>query len=248
MSANDWFKHAFGRHYLDLYAHRDDSEAQGTVDLILRVVPLPAGARVLDAPCGAGRHARELLQRGLRVTALDLSRHLLDNARQQSDHGFPDYVRGDIRALPFAPASFDLVANLFSSFGYFDSDDDNLSVLAEFQRVLRPGGWLVLDFMNEPYVRATLRGNTTRTTDQGWIVSESRTIQGSPPRVEKRTTLHIGSETHSYLESVRLFSPAELAEALTGAGLTVMHKFGDYLGEPLVPEGPRAILFAQKSQ
>lgn len=249
VSMNEWFHRAFGAHYLSLYAHRDEEEARATVELLRRATRISPGSRVLDAPCGAGRHAREFARHGYVTIALDLSRDLLDAATAEHEPGeaSPVYLRADIRAIPAAAESFDLIANLFSSFGYFATDAQNFSVLHEFARVCRTGGYVALDFFNAQRVSATLEPKSERTTPEGCIVRETRQISGNPPRVEKRT--HIESKEGDVMEtceSVRLFTPTELVNGMEKAGLEIVSQFGDYAGTNLSDNSPRVILVGRK--
>jgi ubiquinone/menaquinone biosynthesis C-methylase UbiE len=215
--------------------------------MIERSLGLSPGIRVLDIPCGAGRHAREFARRGWPTTAIDLSRDLLDHATHSGAAPNLSYARGDVRALPLRDGSFDVVANLFSSFGYLPDDEANFAVLGEFARVCRPGGHVVLDFMNEPQVRLALQPDSERMTSEGWVVSERRSIRGTPPRVEKQTRVTVPSGgTREFLESVRLFKPEELREAMERAALVVCKAFGDYSGAEYSAQSRRLILIGEK--
>lgn len=139
---SEWFTHWFGKEYLNLYPHREDREPRFVVRLIRNTVAPLADGRALDFACGSGWHTRALSRR-TRTVGLDLSMELLGFAVSESPP-IP-YVRAGMRTLPFAADSFDLVVNLFTSFGYFSSDDENRVVLAEVSRVLRRGAVFVLD-------------------------------------------------------------------------------------------------------
>lgn len=242
----DWFRTAFGSAYVELYAHRDEQEARDTVDLLVSLPGVAPGARVLDAPCGAGRHAREFARRGFRVDGLDLSRDLLALARGSSNGGF-GLIRADLRGLPLPAARYDLVTNLFSSIGYFADEADNIRVIRELARVCRPGGSVVVDFMNSDRVRAGLEAHSERTTAAGHIVRDRRRISGRPPRVEKRTDVTMADgRTHEFHESVRLFEPEELRGAMIGAGLRIEREFGDYRGGPWSAMADRLILVGRQ--
>jgi SAM-dependent methyltransferase len=244
---SEWFREAFQAHYLSLYAHRDEQEAARTVELLTATLKLAPGSRVLDAPCGAGRHARQFRARGYRIFALDLSWDLLRNARRENVPAHPFYLRGDLRAIPLKSNAFDLVVNLFSSFGYLERDEQNLHVLQELARVCRPGGHVVLDFLNDANVRAQLKAESTRTTANGWSVHERRRICGTPPRVEKLATIRSASgEERQLRESVRLFSPQELRKLMAQSGLRIVTEFGDYAGSPFTAASPRILLIGMK--
>jgi SAM-dependent methyltransferase len=236
-----WFADAL---YLDLYRHRDGEEARQAADLLFRMTGLaPDGALLLDLACGTGRHAFEFARRGARVTAADLSPTLLDVARRttQKHRGTVLLARCDMRRLPFRRA-FDGVAQLFTAFGYFTSDDENAGVIAGVARVLRPGGWYMLDFLNAGDVRANLVAHSEQQLPHGRVVQE-RAIEGN--RVVKRITLTAGGEQRSFEESVRLFTPAELDAMMEANGFAVRRRCGSYAGEPFHSTSPRCILFAQ---
>jgi SAM-dependent methyltransferase len=223
---SEWFTRWFGKEYLDLYPHRDDREARSVVRLIRNMVsPDPAG-RALDLACGSGRHTRALC-RHIWTVGLDLSMELLQVAISEAPE--VPYVRADMRVLPFAGASFDLVVNLFTSFGYFSSDEENRVVLSEVNRVLRRDGVFVLDYLNSDQVRATLVPHDTRRIGNR-IVTQGR-------RITERI----------YLERVRLFEPDELRCLLHDAGFVIDHELGEYSGAPLSSDSSRAIFFAHRS-
>ena len=237
---SEWFTRWFGKEYLDLYPHRDEREARSVVRLIRNSVDISPDGRALDLACGSGRHTRALC-RHIWAAGLDLSMELLEVASAESP-AIP-YVRADMRSLPFAAASFDLVVNLFTSFGYFSSDDENRAVLSEVGRVLRPRGTFVLDYLNADQVRSTLVPHDTRKV-RGLVVTQDRSISEDGRYVEKR--ISATGFPHTYLERVRLFEPDEMRRLLHDAGLVVDRELGDYGAEPLTEFSPRAIFFATR--
>jgi SAM-dependent methyltransferase len=245
----EWFRTAFGAEYLGLYAHRDESEAQQAVELILKHTGMAPGSIVLDAPCGAGRHVRAFAAAGMRAMGMDLSPALLQSAKESSACASENcgYFRGDLRALPVKSAACDLVTNLFSSFGYFDSDEQNFDVLQELSRVIRPGGYLVLDFMNAAFVKEHLEQHSERKSAAGCHVTEERWITGAPERVNKRTiAVSSAGEQKEFFESVRLFTPMDLNQMMAQAGMDVRQTFGDYAGATWSEQTKRAILISRK--
>ena len=238
---SEWFTRWFGKEYLDLYPHRDDREARSVVRLIRNIVAPRADGRALDLACGSGRHTRALCKHTWTV-GLDLSMDMLQVAISESPQ-IP-YVRADMRALPFATEGFDLVVNLFTSFGYFSSDDENRVVLTEVNRVLRRDGVFVLDYLNSDQVRATLvPHDTCRVRDR--VVTQDRRITEDGLYVEKQ--ISATGFPRTYMERVRLFEPDELRCLLHDAGFVIDHELGDYTAGPLGPGSPRAIFFAHRS-
>ncbi len=244
---SEWFKSAFGEEYLSLYAHRDSAEAEQVVDLILGNTTVPTGGVVLDVPCGAGRHLQAFQRRGFRACGFDLSLPLLAEARDEAVAN-GTIVRADLRAIPFKPASADLVVNLFSSIGYFEKDTENLAVLDSIVKLVRPGGWVVVDFMHSTYLQAKLRANSERQLENGITVADRRWISSDPVRVNKETRLrHPNGQEKMLNESVRLFSPAELRNALERSGVVIEQEFGSYAGEAFSEDSARIILTGRRS-
>src|SRR5262245_12170648 len=233
---SEWFKQWFGEEYLELYAHRDESEAARVVELLQKVLPWRRGWRVLDVGCGAGRHAKALEDAGACCTGLDLSASLLQRARQVTRASL---VRADMRALPIRPRSMDLTVNLFTSFGYFEHDNEHVVALQEMASTVREGGWFVLDFLHAPTVRSTLVPGP-RSIGPG--STGERRLSRDGRFVCKIVKLADGRRLE---ERVRLFAPGELEALLEGAGVRVMHQFGDYQGGPLQAKSPRTILIGQ---
>jgi SAM-dependent methyltransferase len=235
----EWFEQWFGEEYHALYPHRDSEDARRAVELIHRVAPWRAGSVVLDLACGAGRHTAELEGAGARVVGLDLSPAMLHRARQRTRAWL---VRGDMRALPFRAASFGLVVNLFTSFGYFRSDAEHGQVLRQVARVLEPGGRFVLDYLNADQVRRTLRRDSEEISDGDVGARVRRRFSEEGLYVVKEIELR--AENRSFQERVRLFTTQELEALLREAGLAVVERFGDYDGRPPAVDAPRSILVA----
>src|SRR5882762_3022760 len=236
----DWFEKWFGEDYLNIYQHRDEQEAEHAIELIAANLAGREIQSVLDLGCGAGRHTKVLFERWWTV-GLDLSVALLKVARKES----PDapYVRADMRELPFADESFDLVVNLFTSFGYFEEDSEHARVLACVRAATRRGGTFVIDFLNASQVRRGLVPYDER-VENGITIEQRRTISSDDRFVEKRIRLR--ERGKEYIERVRLLSAADLERMLTTAGFDVSKRFGDYSGDGWSENSPRTILFASR--
>jgi SAM-dependent methyltransferase len=237
---SEWFERWFGEEYLALYPHRDEREAAAAVALVESNLGGIKVNRALDLACGAGRHARLLSERWW-TAGFDLSAPLLARAKAADPDGF--YVRGDMRALPFVDHGFDLVVNLFTSFGYFDNDAQHLRVLAEVARVTRRGGKFVLDFLNSDHVRSTLVPEESKEVG-GRSVEVRREISSDDRFVVK--TIMTGGETgdQTFVERVRLFDRLDLETMLEESGFGVERVLGDYAGAAHSETSPRTIMLA----
>jgi SAM-dependent methyltransferase len=238
-----WYQRWFGSDYLRLYRHRSTEEAERTVKWLTGELTLPEGARILDLACGRGRHLKFLRNYGYRAFGLDLSWTLLKRAQEEEIRWL---VRGDMRFLPWKRECFDTVLSLFTSFGYFDDDEQNFQVLKEAVRVLKTGGCFILDFLNADEVRRRIVPSE-ETTIGNCRAEILRWLDEPRRRVEKRILIY---ESHralrEYRESVKLYSENELRDFLALAGMTVERIYGDYHGEPFRINSPRLIIRSRK--
>ncbi|HXU46783.1 MAG TPA: methyltransferase domain-containing protein [Thermoanaerobaculia bacterium] len=240
-----WYREWFGEDYLDLYAHRDDQEAEAHVDFVERVLGGPGAhpRAVLDLACGAGRHTAALRRRGYRTLGVDLSVTML--ARAQVPR-----VAGDMRGLPFAAGSFDWVLNFFTSFGYFEGERENFRVLEEMVRILAPGGRFLIDLMNPHSAIANLTPHEVQEAE-GRRVEIDRWYDAATQRINKRIRVVPNGPANNgparaYLESVRAYQPEEVSVGLRWAGLALGDLYGNFRGDPYDRDSERLILVGRK--
>lgn len=242
----EWFKDWFdSSEYLEVYKHRNDEDARRLFKLILSNVSITPGGDVLDIACGAGRHSLLFASAGYKVTAFDLSRNLLKVALQKNRELGLDinFFNADIRR-PSLKKQFDLVINLFTSFGYFDSESENFALFKDAYELLCGNGYFVFDYFNISFLRNNLVPETTDSAN-GRTVIQKRCIENG--RVIKEIKLINASGEKSYIESVRLYDVDEIIRALNQAGLKVSKTFGDYAGGAFSKESsPRLIIIARK--
>ncbi len=240
-----WYKSWFeSPWYMKLYRHRTEEEAREAIDLIQHVARVPHGATVLDLACGYGRHALALAEAGYHVVGLDYSTYLIDRAKEIFPHERVRYVVGDMRG-PYPDGPFDAIVNFFTSFGYFEEDDQNAAVFTAVYDALVPGGRFVLDFLNADHVRSTLVPESMSIVDGATVIQE-RSID--EPFVRKAITIsNPCSYELEFEESVWLYTADDLRRMATAAGLIVDHIIGDYDASPFHPtESPRCILIAHR--
>ena len=226
----EWFKDWFDGDYAAIYEHRDQSEAEDAVAMALRLAPGVASGPVLDLGCGAGRHLEALRRTNPLAFGLDLSRDLLALAPPELAGWL---LRGDMRQLPLRDASLAGVTLWFTPFGYF-SDEQNRALLRRLRELLRPGGVVVLDYLNARQVRDHLVPEDEAVHGDLRVLSR-RALEGN--RLVKHMTLtRVSSGAQRQVrESVRLYDPAELRAMAAESGLEVAFEAGDYQGGTFVP-------------
>lgn len=238
-----WYEVAFGPRYDEVYSHRDDASADREIAWLADVLEATAQDSLLDVGCGNGRHLAAWSRRGLSAVGIDLSPNLVERARERN---LPNVcvLRGDMRELGFGP-HFDLVTNLFTSFGYFEPEGDR-AVIRGIVAALRPGGRFAMDYLNAPAVRASLVPHSRRVV-AGAVIEETRRIDDDTSRVEKDVVhrSETGEETR-YRESVRLYERVELETLLAEEGLLVRSVAGELDGSPYDEMSSRIILIAER--
>lgn len=250
--SSEWYRQAFEAAYLKVYAHRNSKDAAQAIQFLRKEAGLSANLRLLDLCCGAGRHLIQIQSLVPGAIGLDLSRVLLTEAMKAMGEATAPRrapVQGDMRYLPMRSDSFDVVVNLFTSFGYFDSDRENLSALAEMARVLAPGGVLIFDHINREYLESHLEPRSERRLAEGVMLTEVRRIDQNRSRIEKQVQwVHPTEGAMDWSESVRLYTLEEIKGAMTSVGLHIEQVFGDFEGHSFDPARPRMIVRARKSR
>ncbi len=242
----EWFKDWFNtEEYLNVYKHRNEQDAKELVELILENINLPSNGKVLDLACGAGRHSILFAQKGFKVSAVDLSKNLLNFANIAAGIANVNinFIEADLRNLCIKP-KFDLVVNLFTSFGYFEDDKENFKLFNRTFYFLDDKGYFVLDFFNREYVKKNLIPRSEEELNHSRIIQQ-RKIVGE--RVIKEITiLKDGKEKH-FKESVRMYCKDELIREIEKRGFKIEKVFGGVRGRTFDLEtSPRIVIIARK--
>ena len=239
----EWFKSAFGKDYLDIYSHRNFSEAEKHVKFAIEILGIEKSHKILDLGCGFGRHSRCFFDLGHQIFGLDLSRTLLDRANDSESNQL-SLIQADMRAIPMG-GQIDRVVSFFTSFGYFETDEENAAVLVEITRVLKPGGLLFFDYMNSVKVVAELVSRDEIKRD-GYCLIQKRSFNSKNKRIEKEISICDNEGERCYLESVRAFSYQEILNMFNQAGLDCLARYGDYDGNKYQKDSQRLILVGKK--
>ncbi len=244
----EWWSSYFDAMYLREYEPLFNPEAdRREVARLVELLGLPAGARVLDVPCGQGRHARLLAEAGFRVDALDYSAHLLQTARRLGTSPVLRYTRGDMRRLPARwTRRFDAVVNLFTSFGFFFQPADDQRVIASFARVLKPGGVLVWHGASRDGVMARFLTRDWWSTSDGTLFAQERTFDALSGILTVGTEWSGPDGPGERAHRIRLYSATHLAELLARHGLVVEESFDGWSERALHRRASEMLLLARK--
>jgi ubiquinone/menaquinone biosynthesis C-methylase UbiE len=245
----EWWTQYFDQQYLLEYEplfslERDRHEASRLIDLL----GLPSGAKLLDVPCGQGRHAHLLAEAGYDVDGLDYSKELLDRAIARGTAKTLRYTRGDMRTLPARWSNrFDAVLNLFTSFGFFTEPSDDRRVIAEFARVLKPGGVLLWHGGNRDGVMARFLGRDWWQTENGTLIAQEREFDPLSGLLTVHSVWSGPDNRGTREHRIRLYTPTRLAELCAEAGLIVEQAFESFTDKPLTRRSSEMMLLARKA-
>lgn len=223
---------------------RDRQEVARLLELLGE---FPAGSRVLDCPCGQGRHAHLLAETGFNVDGLDYSADLLKVAKARGTGKNLRYTKGDMRKLPSRwTGRFSVVVNLFTSFGFFDSPMDDCRVLAEFARVLEPGGVLVWHGGSRDGVMAKFLTRDWWSAADGTVFAHERRFDPLTGFLSIESTWRGPNSEGERAHRIRLYTASELAERMREVGLIVEQSYDGWSDKPLSRRSGEMLLVARK--
>ena len=214
-----WFDTPF---YHILYKDRDHTEAETFMHNLTNYLNIPEGGKILDLACGKGRHAVYLNSIGYEVTGVDLSENSIGFAKQFENKSLHFEVHDMCKTYN---EQFDAVFNLFTSFGYFDKDEDNLNTIKAIKADLNEVGFGVIDFMNTDFVLNNLVPEETKTVDG--TTFHLKRYKENGYIVKDIAFTHEGDNYH-YQERVRAFSLEDFEALFKKAGVYLLDIFGDY--------------------
>lgn len=238
-----WFATWFDSSYYHLlYQHRDDTEAQFFMDNLVQHLTLPAKAKILDLACGKGRHSIYLANKGFDVVGVDLSPESIEHA-QQFEHEHLHFDTHDMR-MPLTVGPFDYIFNLFTSFGYFPTEEEHLQTLREMKRGLKSkDSTLVIDFFNAHQVIQDL------------VLTEEKTLSDIHFKINRRVENGYilkdirfedkGQKFH-FQEKVRAFTLEDFQGLFEQVGLVLQESFGGFDLSPYQPQKSNRLILIAK--
>ena len=246
----EWWRTYFDEQYLLEYEpifspERDRREVARMLD----VLELGAGAKLLDVPCGHGRHAHLLAEAGFDVTGLDFSPTLLARAKARGTGSRLRYLRGDMRKLPSRwSGRFDGVLNLFTSFGFFQHPLDDAGVIGELSRVLKPGGVLLWHGASRDGVARGLVPRDWWTSTDGTMFACERDFDPLSGLLTVRTTVRGRGKPVERSHQIRLYTATRLAELCAAAGLIVERAWDGWRDRPMSSRSSEMLILARKER
>lgn len=246
-----WTDEYHGPKYLDLHLPLLTDDVNNTdVDFMLDVLDIPKGSEILDLPCGFGRHSNILAERGYKVTGIDYKSHFIDLAIKNSQEKYlpnkVNFMLGDMRKLEFEN-QFDAVINFFTSFGYFD-DNENFETLKGMARSLKVGGKLLIDMVNREWAI-----NMTRENGLVWLLYPDNKVFLANNKfdilkgrwISEQIIVEKGESTDQH-QDIRLYSYTEYSFLLNVVGLKIIAAYGDTDKSPYSIKSRNMILVAEK--
>lgn len=239
-----WFQNWFNSPYYHiLYKQRDDEEAEFFIDNLCNFLKPSEDSLMLDIACGKGRHAIYLNKKGYDVTGIDLSVASIKYAQQFENKKLNFFVH-DMRRL-FYINYFDFVFNLFTSFGYFETDNEHVNALKAFRKALKKDGKLVFDYMNSQKIINKLVPSEVKSVD-GIDFHINRFVENG--KIVKTIDFKHKNKKYAFKEEVRDFKLHDFERLFNAAGLEICNIFGDYnLNDFDINQSDRLIFVCKKS-
>lgn len=216
------------------------------VDFIVDVLALNKGDEILDLACGQGRHLLELVRRGYKVCGFDFSKTYLAKIKQiiKRENLEAELHRGDMRRI-FFRERFDAAINLFTSFGYFEKEEEHQNVLLGVYRALKLKGKFLLDTINRDWLIKNYQPKSW-TQYKNFLLLEERNLDFKKSRIEAKWIYISGKKRKVFSLSVRIFGLHELYSLFEKAGFKVIATYGSYNKNDWSPDQMRTIIVGEK--
>lgn len=239
----DWYKVWFDSPYYHLlYQNRNDEEAERFINNLLRKLMPDANSTIMDLACGAGRHSIFLANKGFDVTGIDLSNRSIRQAKRSETDNLHFYQH-DIRNY-FRINYYDYIFNFFTSFGYFDHENDNIKTLRAVNWGLKDNGVVVIDFLNIHTVIERLVPQETKLID-GVSFNIQRSVFND--RILKEIEIVDGNKVGHFTEAVQALALEDFERCFAKTGFVLEHTYGDYeLNDYNPAQSDRLIMIARK--
>ncbi|MBC8265689.1 MAG: methyltransferase domain-containing protein [Flavobacteriales bacterium] len=238
-----WFTSWFDSlYYHTLYKNRDEKEAQAFIDNLVAHLQIKKGSKLIDIACGKGRHAKYFNQKGMDVVGVDLSPNSISAAKKDKNTTL-NFAVHDMREV-YQKNNFDVVTNLFTSFGYFEDTKDEQKAINAMASNLKLEGILIIDFMNVKKVITNLVLEEQKSIDD-ILFKITRKVENG--HIIKDIEIINGTEKQHFQEKVKTITLADFSTFISNAGLRIIDIFGNYKLEDFnATSSDRLILICKK--
>jgi ubiquinone/menaquinone biosynthesis C-methylase UbiE len=246
----EWFKQLYTNDFIEVVGFPSPEQTELETTFVKQVLKLPPHSKILDLCCGYGRHTYSLSKTGdYKITGVDLSDDYLKIAKRKFSTPDIDYFKGDMRNLSFEDC-FDAVINLFTSFGFFENDDENEKVLKEVNKVLKKNGLFLLDYENKFFFVFNDVFNKEKywkkIGDNRYYLCESSYDIINEREIFKAHLIKNGKIEATTGYNIRLYSLPEIKRMLIRNGFEIKQVWGDYLSNPYTVKSKRLIILSKK--
>lgn len=220
----NWFANWFDSPYYHLlYKNRDDKEAQSFIDNLICRLKIPKKSTILDVACGKGRHSIYFNKRGMKVEGIDLSHNSINIAKKEENKTL-NFSVYDMRKV-FKKDAFDIIVNLFTSFGYFKKNEDEQKAITAMALSLKQEGTLIIDFMNTKKVIKNLVESERKEVD-GVTFNIKRSVRNN--YIIKDIIFSDNGNNYQFQEKVKALTLDDFSKLISHAGLKIIDIFGNY--------------------
>lgn len=249
----NWYRIFFNKYYFLIYSQIgifSPIQTNREIKFIINSLNLPKGSKILDIPCGQGRHSIELARKRYKITGVDLSKHLLNLAKKSAKKEKVDLylINKDIRKISFNN-EFDAAINWFSSFGYFRKEDENLKVLKNINKSLKPSGKFLLDLLNSDWFFKKISKSPKKIwwkAGGNYILLEDCSSDKNKIMANRWIIIDpSGKIKHTYT-FMKLYNLSKIKQYLKRTGFKILKVYGDYQGNKFTSSSPRMIILTQK--
>jgi SAM-dependent methyltransferase len=227
-----------------LFAEEKLESSKDEIEKIIGLAELEQGSKVLDMPCGVGRHSLELQKKGFEVVGVDKTSEYIEDARDEDDSGMIEFIRRDMKDFR-RENSFDVILNWWNSFGYFEDREDDRQMLENIHSSLKKDGILVMDLWSKEL--AAMNDFSSHWTEEDGIYNLEKGRPKDNWKKVQRTWIKVeNGETAKYTWEQRLYSASELEKLLKKVGFSKVNFYGNVEGDEFNEDADRLVVVADK--
>jgi cyclopropane fatty-acyl-phospholipid synthase-like methyltransferase len=244
--ADGWWTSEFFEAFRPAFGLIDKKATNAQVKYLITKLKLKPGSSFLDCPCGIGRVSMPLARRGIRVTGVDITQSYLDELDNKAKRAKLNIktIHGDMRRINF-DSRFDAGGNLWTSFGFFNKESDNLLTLKKMYKALKPGGRFALHLINRDWV--TINFQTRGWQDLGKTrILESRKFDYRTSTSQSKWSYIRDGKEQVFDVNMRMFSYHELVGLFESVGFIDIEGYGGVKDEPISRESRMMWIFGTK--